>query len=222
MVGIFLIFPEIVDFAEQHEFVIIELPWELRFMDLQREVMNEINYRQQGFIERAREIQKFLIDLVIQGKDITEMIAYVEQELNSSIVFVDKSGRMNATVDDPQEIVNRWESKQHVAEVIEDDLAFRHIKSVWCEKGYMLHKEITSGTIHVAQGYFIVILHNQNKLTANVLQVLDSLSAATALWISREDAIVKTEIRLRNEFIWGLAKTPQKMSMKAYVHVENC
>ncbi len=207
---IFDIPPEIIDFAEQHEFVIIELPWELRFMDLQREVMNEINYRQQGFIERAREIQKFLIDLVIQGKDIIEMIAYVEQELDSSIVFVDKSGRMNATVDNPQEVIDIWESTQHDAEVIEDDLAFRHIKSVLCEKGYMLHKEITSGTIHVAQGYFLVILHNQDKLTANVLQVLDSLSAATALWISREDAIVKTEIRLRNEFIWGLAKTPQK------------
>src|SRR5690625_2836243 len=42
-----------------------------------------------------------------------------------------------------------------------------------------------------------------------MLQVMESLSAATALWISREDAIVKTEIRLRNDFIWGLAKNSQ-------------
>src|SRR5699024_5467836 len=43
----------------------------------------------------------------------------------------------------------------------------------------------------------------------HAFQVLESLTATTALWISREDAIVKTEIRLRNEFIWGLTKAPR-------------
>lgn len=200
---------EIIDFAEAKEFVIIELPWELRFTDLQREVMNEINKRQEGIMERARHIQRKLIDFVIQGKDLTEMIGYVERELHSTIVFTDKSGRVKSVKGTPNDVIATWKSVQENAEVIEDDLAFRHIISAPFEHGYILKKEITTGAIHVAQGHFIIILHEQDTLTGNALQVLDSLSAATALWISREDAIVKTEIRLKNEFIWGLAKTPQ-------------
>src|SRR5699024_12686263 len=84
-----------------------------------------------------------------------------------------------------------------------------HIKSAPYQDGYILKMEITTGTIRVARGYFIILLHEQNQISANVLQVLDSLSAATAVWLSREDAIVNTEIRLRNEFIWGLTRTAQ-------------
>lgn len=199
----------VIDFAERKNFVIIELPWELRFNDLQREVMKEINRRQEGFVERAQHIQKQLIDFVVQGKDLTEMMRYVERELHSTIIFMDKNERIKSTIESPQEVVDIWKSVEDNAEVIEDDLAFRHIESAPYQEEYILKKEITTGTIRIAKGYFIILLHEQNRLTANALQVLDSLSAATALWLSREDAIVKTEIRLRNEFIWGLARTPQ-------------
>src|SRR5699024_6503491 len=60
--------------------------------------------------------------------------------------------------------------------------------------------------------FFIILLHHNHLLTPIAYQILESLTAATALWISREDAIVQTELRLRNEFIWGLAKTPQVTS----------
>src|SRR5690625_3415823 len=205
---------EIIEFAEEKEFVIIELPWELRFTDLQREVMSEINKRQESFMERARHMQKELIDFVIQGKPLTEMIKYVERELNCSIVFIDKNGQIKSSKQDPQDVIADWESVQTNAEVMQDDIAYHHIKSAPFEDGYILNKEITTGTVHGTQGNFIVVLHDQQTLKTNTLQILDSLAAATALWVSREDAIVKTEIRLRNEFIWGLAKTPHSVMEK--------
>lgn len=200
---------EIIDFAAEKEFILIEIPWELRFTDLQREVMKEIHARQEGFMERAREMQKTLIDYVIHGKDLSAIIHYVEKELNCSIVFTDSSGRVKTGKGNPDELIKKWEDIAEKAEVIEDDSAFRHIQRASLENGYILKKEITSGTLHVPQGNFIIVLQDKKWLTTNTLQVLESLSAATALWISREDAIVKTEIRLRNEFIWGLAKNPQ-------------
>src|SRR5690625_1949887 len=84
---VFEIPQEIIDFAEEREFVLIELPWELRFTDLQREAMKEINKRQEGFIERARQTQRKLIDFVIQGKELTDIKKYVVHELNCSIVL---------------------------------------------------------------------------------------------------------------------------------------
>lgn len=208
---------EIIDFAEEKEFVLIEIPWELRFTDLQREVMKEINIRQEGFMERARDTQKTLIDYVIHGKDLSEIIQFVEKELNCHIVYTDSSGRVKAGQGNPSELMEQWESVRDQAEVIEEDSAFRHIQRVSFRDGYILKKEIAPGTIRVAQGSFVIVLKEKKWLTPNMLQVLESLSAATALWISREDAIVKTEIRLRNEFIWGLAKTPQ-MTLDKNVH----
>ena len=206
---VFEIPQEIIDFAEEKEFVMIELPWELRFTDLQREVMKEINKRQEGFIERARQTQRKLIDFVIQGKDLTDIMQYVEHELNCSIVFTDRNERVKSVQENAEEILASWRKVKDQAELIEDDSMFRHIEQASFQQGYLLNKKLMSGSIHVEQGNFIIMLHDKQSLTTNTLQVLDSLAAATALWLSREDAIVKTEIRLRNEFIWSLAKTPQ-------------
>lgn len=198
---------KIIDFAEEKQFVIIELPWELRFSDIQRETMKEINRRQESFSEKARNTQKILIDFVIQDKDLSDIIHYVEDELNCSIVFADSKGRLKAKSIDPETLIRLWSAMEVDEEVDMDESSFRHIQKVPYKDGYLLKKEITSGSRNLAEGYFIILLPEREYLTNSALQVMESLSAATALWISREDAIVKTEIRLRNEFIWGLAKT---------------
>src|SRR5690625_2624867 len=200
---------DVIDFAKKKNFVLIELPWELRFADLQRETMKEINKRQEKYSEKAREIQQILIEFVIQGKDLTGIIRFVEWELNCTIVFADSKGRIKPLGEEPEEIIHLWKLLEGNKEVDLDESAFRHIQKVAYKDGYLLKKEITTSTRSRTEGYFIVQLPDKGLLTNSMLQVMESLSAATALWISREDAIVKTEIRLRNDFIWGLAKNPQ-------------
>ena len=206
---IFDIPPAVIEFAEANEFVLIELPWELRFADIQRKTMEEINKRQEIYSEKARQIQKKLIDYVIYGKDLAEIIYQVERELDCSIVFADSKGRTKATLKDPQELLDLWERLESSESVIIDESAFRHIQQIVYKDGYILKKEITSGTRNLVQGYYIILMRHKTLLTPIALQIMESLTAATALWISKEDAIVKTEIRLRNEFIWSLAKTSQ-------------
>src|SRR5699024_12672471 len=75
--------------------------------------------------------------------------------------------------------------------------------------GYMIKKELTSSTHNVVQGYYIISMPDRDMLNPMAPQMMESLTAATALWISREDAIVQTESRLRNDFFYSLAKTPQ-------------
>lgn len=205
---IFDIPDEIIDFADKKRFVLIELPWELRFADIQRETMKVINQRQERFSEKARNTQKTLIDFVIQGKDLSEIIQYVEKELGFTIVFADRRGRLKPANGDAEEIIRLWYTLEGNDEFTMDELSFHHIRTVPYKDVFLVKKEITSDSKSLAEGYFIICLRDQELLTSSVLQVLDSLAAATALWISREDAIVKTEIRLRNEFIGGLAKTP--------------
>src|SRR5699024_11623264 len=79
----------IIDFARDRQFVLIELPWELRFADIQRKTMEEINNRQQIYTEKARQVQKNLMDFVISSEDLPKIIHYVERELSCHIVFAD-------------------------------------------------------------------------------------------------------------------------------------
>ncbi|MGM8211462.1 PucR family transcriptional regulator [Virgibacillus sp. W0430] len=197
---------EIITFAEEKGFILIELPWELRFADIQREAMNKINEWQEDVSERSRTIQKQLIDFVIQGEDLSDIIKYAENKLSWTIVFTDSKGRIKSGHSNPEEMIALWNELERNKEVHMDESLSRHIQKVKYKGRYLLKKEISAGDGKMAQGSFIVLFPERARLTKGVLHTLENLSAAVALWISREDAIVKTEIRLRNEFIWSLAK----------------
>ena len=208
---VFEIPQNIIDFAKEKEFVIIELPWELRFADIQRETMKLITKSQEEFSEQAHQTQKKLIDFVVQGKDLSHIIKYVERKLQCEIVYADSKGRMKYASADPHELLRLW-NEIEISDVDEEyftESNYRHIQQVPFHDGYLLKKEITTESRSLSIGHFIIYFPKKESLTDHAFQVLESLTATTALWISREDAIVKTEIRLRNEFIWGLAKAPQ-------------
>src|SRR5690625_4550427 len=105
---IFEIPEEIIEFAKEKKFVLIELPWELRFADIQRETMKEINKSQEIYSEKARQTQKILFDFVIQGKDLSEIIQYVEREFHCSIIYADNKGRKKSASADPDELIQLW------------------------------------------------------------------------------------------------------------------
>lgn len=208
---VFEIPENIIDFAKERNFIIIELPWELRFADIQRETMKLITKSQEEFSEKAHQTQKKLIDFVVQGKDLSQIIQYVERKLDCEIVYADSKGRLKFASADPHELLRLW-NEIEVDDIEERDLKesnYRHMQQVSYNDGYLLKKEITIESRSLSIGHFIIYFPHRKLLTNHAFQVLESLTATTALWISREDAIVKTEIRLRNEFIWGLAKEPK-------------
>ncbi|MGM8364731.1 PucR family transcriptional regulator [Virgibacillus sp. W0181] len=203
---IFDIPEDVINFAEEKGFILLELPWELRFADIQREAMNKINEWQEDVSERSRNIQKQLIDFVIQGEDLADIIKYVENKLGWRIVFTDSKGRVKSGQANPEEMVQLWEELDQNKAIQMDESLARHIRKVNYNGRCLLKKEISAGQGKMAQGSFLVLFPKDARITKSVLHTLENLSAAVALWISREDAIVKTEIRLRNEFIWSLAK----------------
>lgn len=206
---IFDIPDEIISFSKAHQFVLIEVPWELRFADVQRKVMEEINRRQEWYFEKARQLQKQLMDYVITGKNLVEILHLVEREIDGEIVFMDSKNRVKANRREPEKLLQLWEELEQNSQVDLDESVFRHLQKYPYKDGILIKKEITSGPQHNVQGFFIIYFYDENLLTPIAYQMVESLTAATALWISKEDAIVQTELRLRNEFIWGLAKKPQ-------------
>lgn len=203
--------PEVVSFAEKNEFVIIELPWELRFTDIQRQAMQLIYQRKEKFSEEAHQTQRKLIDFVVQGKDLSDIIQYVERKLTCQIVYADSKGRLKFASANPDALLKAWNDIEVSDEKPLIVSNARHIQQVTHNDSLLLKKEITTESRRLSIGHFIIYFPEKTFLNEHELQVLESLTATTALWISKEDAIVKTEIRLRNEFIFGLAKEPQEI-----------
>lgn len=199
---------EVIQYANENDFIIIELPWNVRFTDIQRETTKEINKQENKQIEKAQQIQDRLIDYVLQDKELTDILHYVENELNCSIVFTDHYGRVeSASIHQPEEIIDLWEKLEQDVQVIEENTTSYQIEKIPYNEGYLVKKEVASNIDQMGDGYFIIIFENEEALNESSLQMIESLAAATAVWLSREDAIVKTELRLKNQFIWDLAKS---------------
>lgn len=198
----------VIQYAQKINFIIIELPWDVHFTDIQRETTKEINKHEQKQIEEAQQMQDRLIDFVLQDKALTDILQYVENELNCSIVFTDHYGRMKSThVNYPEEVIELWERYEQNKQVVKGDNASFHVEKVPYQNGYLVKKEVASNIDQMGDGYFISIFKFHEDVNNNSLQTIESLAAAIAVWLSREDAIVRTELRLKNQFIWDLAKS---------------
>src|SRR5699024_7984886 len=51
---------EVIQFAEKNNLIMIELPWDVRFTDIQRETTKAINEKQHEHIEEAQQMQERL------------------------------------------------------------------------------------------------------------------------------------------------------------------
>src|SRR5699024_495064 len=107
---------EIIDYCDERQFILLALPWELRFTDIQREAMMEINRRQEDFSETARRIQQTLIQYVIIDCYLSDIISYVERDLYCNNVFTDKKRRKQWRVEHPDEYINLWYNAEEVEE----------------------------------------------------------------------------------------------------------
>lgn len=205
---IFDIPDEVIQFAEERDFILIDLPWEIRFADILREVMDKINEEQAGIAARSSAIQQKLLDFVVQGKDLSYIVAHVEKVLDCSILFTDAKGRVKVGKSDTKGLQHLWDKLAidgHPKELSEYE-QLHHMQKLEHDGTALLQKQIFSGDN--SQGNFIILFKKKFELTETDLPIIEHLAAAAALWISRENAIVETEIRLRNEFIWSLAKLP--------------
>lgn len=198
---------EVIQYAEKQQFILIELPWSVRFTDIQRETTKAINKIQQKHIEEAQQMQDRLIDFVLQGKQLIDLINYVENELKCSIVFTDHYGRIiSPSIEKPETIIRLWDEFVSEQKIITEKIDTLIAEIAPYKNGYLLKKEIATNIDQIGDGYFIVILRDRNELYNGALQTVESLAAAAAVWLSREDAIVRTELKLKNQFIWELAK----------------
>lgn len=202
---IFEIPEEVIQFAEDREFIIIELPWEIRFADIVHEVMNKLNELKQSVTMRFREVQQQLIQKVLEGRTLEHISGFVEQELSRPVLICNEKRQPIAGSADPDEVFTLWKQVEEKSATHESNHP-RHaeIKKVESGNVELIHLNIQSDVGH--KGDFFILSDSGNRLKEQEMMIAEQVVVAAALWFTRNSAVIEAESRMQNEFLLGLAK----------------
>lgn len=207
---IFEIPEEVIRFAEIKEFVIIEIPWDIRFSDIVHEIMTELNDLKQHKRNRSKGVQQHLIQKILEGKTLEHITIYIEQELNNPVLICNEKGKAIAGSANPDQVFTLWKQLKKSTEIQESHHPMHpEIRKMVSGEIQLLHLTIQSDVIH--NGEFFILSQAGRSLNEQEVTIAEQAVVAAALWFSRNSAVIKAESRMQNEFLLNLAKG-EKMS----------
>lgn len=81
---------KVIDFANHHQFPLIEIPWDLRFSNVIENVMTEIQKKESSQENLYSHLQKKLLHLYFSGKSLEDAAKLIGQTLDCSVMIMDK------------------------------------------------------------------------------------------------------------------------------------
>jgi PucR family transcriptional regulator, purine catabolism regulatory protein len=214
---IFDIPSEVVELAKKHDFMIIVIPWEIRFASIIEEVMKEINDIQYKEREKSEKVQQELLKLILKETDLSHISKFIQRHVGCSIIITDRTGSIQEKNCHSQAYINKWKSyvlegilplrKQSTIET--RDPMFQKFQMIKLEDQTILQIPVLQ-VVGDAQGFIFVVLPPNTTvdsfLTEFRVNVLEHAATTIALWLSKKNAIEETKMRLRSDFVQELAK----------------
>ncbi|HWO97642.1 MAG TPA: PucR family transcriptional regulator ligand-binding domain-containing protein [Bacillus sp. (in: firmicutes)] len=207
---------EVIELAEKQNFVIIELPWEVRFADIIENVMRELNGIDHKERERSEKVQQELLKLILKETDLSHISKFIERHVGCPIVITDRMGTIQEKSSYNPGLAEKWRDyviqgiiPSRKAEKLTHDPMFQKFQIIKLEDRFMLQLPVLQ-VLGDAQGYLFALLppgtSAESFLTQYRVNVLEHSATTIALWLSRKNAIEDTKMRLRSDFVQELAK----------------
>lgn len=212
---VFSIPKEVLQLAERQNFIIIELPWEVRFANVIHDVMQQLNGLHYKELEQSERTQQQLLKLILQGAELNQIARFVQENVECSVVITDHAGKIKGTSQHAHPAIKEWKDPVTSGKIVpantslfSNDPMFQKIKKVEMAETTLLQLPIMKPPRDV-QGYLYALLPAKTSvetfLTQERVNVLEHAVTTAALWFSKENAIEDTEMRLRSDFILELA-----------------
>ncbi|MFY4777116.1 PucR family transcriptional regulator [Metabacillus sp. RGM 3146] len=214
---IFDIPKEVIELAELHKFMIISIPWEIRFASIIEEVMKEINDIQYKEREKSEKVQQELLKLILKETDLNHISNFIQKQIGCSIIITDRSGLIQENGSHSVNFIEKWKnyvlrgilpSRKDTSELTRDPM-FQKFQMIEVENQTILQLPVLQ-VLGDPQGYLFVILPSGTSadefLSQYRVNVLEHSATTIALWLSRKNAIEETKMRLRSDFVLELAK----------------
>lgn len=222
---------EITELAEKQRFMIIELPWEVRFSSIVEEVMKDINDMHSKDRERSEKVQQELLKLILTDTDLLHISKFIQRHIGCPVIITDRTGSIQERNGHSQTLVGKW--KNYVLEgvfplgkeasLVSHDPMVQKFQLGKVDGKLILQLPVLQ-VLGDAQGYIYVMLPSDTAidsyLTPYRVTILEHAATAIALWLSRKNAIEKTKINLRSDFVQELAKGNFISSEQAYARAK--
>jgi PucR family transcriptional regulator, purine catabolism regulatory protein len=206
----------ILSFAEKVGLPIIEIPWEIRFGDITQAILSEIHSQHRNILRYSEEIQKYLLNLFLNGANLTDIAEYVHTKMDKPILFTDKESTIIGNSSKSENLILNWthliktQGKPAVWNSVQLPDYFMHINVIWFPYQNQNFLQIAIRSTNKIHGYIIFSLPTEvspeSFLELDKLYILEHAATIAALWLQREQAVFQTEMRLKGDFVWNLAK----------------
>ncbi|MFP5114847.1 PucR family transcriptional regulator [Bacillaceae bacterium C204] len=203
---------EVIEMAEKNNFIIIEIPWEVRFSSVIESVMVKLNNVSNEESKRSEKVQQELLNLILKEADLACISTYLHEHLGFPVIITDQTGTIHAQSQEIPNLLENW--KGYVVKGIipamksvspsPHDPMIQKIQMIKIEDHCIVQLPViqVSGN---TQNYLFVVLNSDVLLdcflTQNTVNVLEHAVTTIALWFSRKNAVEETKIKLHASFI---------------------
>lgn len=83
---------EVIQYAEERNFPLIEIPWGIQFSEIQHAVMGPINRLQEIRLKEDESVNQKLLSLVLRSHNLSSILSLLKKELGHPLLLINKKG----------------------------------------------------------------------------------------------------------------------------------
>lgn len=202
---IFDIPEEVIGFAEEKQFIIIDIPWEIRFADIVHEVMSRLNQLKQSELARSKDIQQHLLQMIVEEKALDQLAVYIEEQLGQRILICNSKGEAISGSAAPGRVFTLWNQlKRTDSHVDLHHPLHSKMRKLTGEKEQLHHISIQTNGNH--EGDLLILSAAGFQFSQLALHIIEHSAVALVLWFSRNSSVIESETSAQYEFILSLAQ----------------
>jgi PucR family transcriptional regulator, purine catabolism regulatory protein len=205
----------VIEKAEKNQFIIIEIPWELRFSKVIEEIMLKLNAVHFKEIKKSEKVQQDLLNLILREEELEAISNYLYDRLGFPVIISDVKGAIHAKSMNVPYLEENWKKyiingiipSRDTAPLSSQDPMVQKIQIVNIEEHRILQLPVIQVSGNIKDYLFVILpvdITLESFLTPFILNVLEHAVTSLAIWFSRKNAAEETKLMLRTSFIQEL------------------
>lgn len=196
---------DIREFAEKHRFVILDLPWEIRFADIIHEITSALNRLQQKELLHLKEFQQELLELFLTKESLSTIMKVVEEELGMPVLVMDTRGYVAGGSARLSDVRRMWRNmkKNDGVEESHHPIYSRMTKAKNSDS-QLFHINIQSNEL--SQGDFFILSPPTYNMKLKDAHIIEQAVMVAALWLTNENVAAENKGILQKKFVLGLTE----------------
>lgn len=192
---------DMIELANELDFPLIELPFDLTFSEIITSVMNMINSRQTMILEQNVKTHKELMNIVLKGGDIDSICDKISNSINNTVIIEDKYGKamsycIKTEADKEYKVVEDMIKVKYYENEKTSSTNFNYLK--YKDK----YKELKIPIITEVEFYgYICVLETVKPSSGFDIIAVENATAIIALAIMKKKTVEEVEKRHLNEFL---------------------